>query len=1027
MLHILYVDDESGLLEIGKLFLEQDGEFSVDTELSAQKALASPRIRSYDAIIADYQMPGMDGIAFLKAVREEIGEIPFILFTGRGREEVVIEAINNGADFYLQKGGDPKSQFAELAHKLRQAIGRKQAEQSLRESGTFLSDIIEQSPHPIWISDDTGTLLRMNQACRDVLRVTDEEVVGKYNILRDNILEEKGFMPLVRSVFEDGKSVNFFIEYDTSKLSALSYSSTVKLTLAANIFPIRDSRGRVTNAVIEHADITELKRAEDALRQSGEKYRRIIERMQDAYIRVDEDGIIVMVNPSAPRLYGYGSVDEMIGLPATALYLNGGTDRNEALGMLRDAGGFTDFYGDAPRKDGTTFGASINLQYVRDEEGRIRGTEAIVRDITVRKNEQEELNAAYEQITAAEEELREQYEELKKSEHALREVELKYHLLADNVHDVIWTTGTDMQFTYISPSVMALRGMTPEEAMKETFREALTPESYRTLMEHRAKGLEAWKNKGSLPENIVMDLEFRRRDGSTVWTEMAVTPVFDSKRVSVGAVGIIRDISRRRQAEQELRESQEKFRSLVENASDIHFSLTADGVTSYVSPRWTELLGHDTAEIIGKPIRHIHPEDLPRVREFVDQTLKTGEKANGIEYRILHKDGTWQWHTQSISPQRDAAGRIVGVQGICHDITRRKKIEMELRKSRQLLAEAMDIANMAGWEFDAGTGLFTFDDRFYALYKTTTEREGGSQMSAETYVREFVYPDDREIVTGAVKTVLQVTGDPRSMMLVEHRIVRRDGAIRYIVAHVGVIRDESGRPVKIFGANQDITDRKNVEKALSRANRQLSLLSSITRHDIVNKTAVILGFLHIAAMKFPDPELAEILAKIEASTRVIESEIDFTRTYQDLGAKEPLWIELDAALPRQQIPEAIALHTDVQGISVFADPMLEKVFVNLLDNSIRHGEHVTEIHVSAHRKEQDLVVVWEDDGIGIPAGEKERIFERGFGKHTGLGMFLAREILLLTEIAIRETGGPGRGARFEILVPKGVFRFLREP
>ncbi len=110
---ILYVDDEPSLLEITKLFLEETNDLSVDVDISAQHALNSIGKQSYDAIISDYQMPEMDGIAFLKSVRSRYGDIPFILFTGRGREEIVIEAINNGADFYLQKGGDPTAQFAE--------------------------------------------------------------------------------------------------------------------------------------------------------------------------------------------------------------------------------------------------------------------------------------------------------------------------------------------------------------------------------------------------------------------------------------------------------------------------------------------------------------------------------------------------------------------------------------------------------------------------------------------------------------------------------------------------------------------------------------------------------------------------------------------------------------------------------------------------------------------------------------------------------------------------------------------------
>ena len=128
MIHVLYVDDEPDLLNISKLFLEATGEFSLDTAISAQDGLDTLQNREYDAIVSDFQMTEMDGIEFLKEVRSRFGSIPFILFTGRGREEVVIDAINNGADFYLQKGGDPKAQFAELAHKIRQAVARRTAE-----------------------------------------------------------------------------------------------------------------------------------------------------------------------------------------------------------------------------------------------------------------------------------------------------------------------------------------------------------------------------------------------------------------------------------------------------------------------------------------------------------------------------------------------------------------------------------------------------------------------------------------------------------------------------------------------------------------------------------------------------------------------------------------------------------------------------------------------------------------------------------------------------------------------------------
>src|SRR5208283_2630740 len=146
MYNVLYVDDEPGLLEIGKLFLEQSGQFTVDVTTSALDALALLNTKTYDAIISDYQMPDMDGIKFLKTLKSSGNNLPFILFTGRGREEVVIEAINSGADFYLQKGGDPTAQFAELVHKIRQAVSRRHAERSLVESEKRLSDIINFLP-----------------------------------------------------------------------------------------------------------------------------------------------------------------------------------------------------------------------------------------------------------------------------------------------------------------------------------------------------------------------------------------------------------------------------------------------------------------------------------------------------------------------------------------------------------------------------------------------------------------------------------------------------------------------------------------------------------------------------------------------------------------------------------------------------------------------------------------------------------------------------------------------------------------
>ncbi len=175
MLSVLYVDDEEMLLDIGKLFLERSGDCSVDIAISARKGIEQMGNKTYDAIVSDYQMPGMDGIEFLKNIRAT-STIPFILFTGKGREEVVIEAINSGADFYLQKGGDPKSQFVELKHKIVQAVNRRRTEDELRKSETRYRQLVDLLPQTVFEIDQTLTITSINPVALKSFGYTREDL-----------------------------------------------------------------------------------------------------------------------------------------------------------------------------------------------------------------------------------------------------------------------------------------------------------------------------------------------------------------------------------------------------------------------------------------------------------------------------------------------------------------------------------------------------------------------------------------------------------------------------------------------------------------------------------------------------------------------------------------------------------------------------------------------------------------------------------------------------------------------------------
>ena len=224
---------------------------------------------------------------------------------------------------------------------------------------------------------------------------------------------------------------------------------------------------------------------------------------------------------------------------------------------------------------------------------------------------------------------------------------------------------------------------------------------------------------------------------------------------------------------------------------------------------------------------------------------------------------------------------------------------------------------------------------------------------------------------------------------------------------------------------RDVTARKQTEAALIAANRKMHLLSGITRHDILNQLTVLQGNLEFMRERITDSVLLKYMDRQEKAIGFINRQIAFTQDYQDLGVQAPDYQELRTCLARAAADlnsRNLTLLTEVGEVEIYTDPMLEKAFYNLFENSVRYAGPAPTVWVRCRRQEGSLIIVIEDNGPGIPAEEKEKIFMRGFGKNTGLGLFLVREILSTTGLAIRETGEPGKGARFEMLVPKGGWR-----
>ena len=219
--------------------------------------------------------------------------------------------------------------------------------------------------------------------------------------------------------------------------------------------------------------------------------------------------------------------------------------------------------------------------------------------------------------------------------------------------------------------------------------------------------------------------------------------------------------------------------------------------------------------------------------------------------------------------------------------------------------------------------------------------------------------------------------------------------------------------------------RTRVETTINLANRKLNLLNSIIRHDVVNTLTALIGYEEMTEEIATEPEVRKNLAVISAQTQKISRQIIFTRDYQNLGMRMPEWQNVEEVV-RKAASEldlaSVNFSTDFFNLRIYADPLLERVFFTLLQNSLEHGETVTCIRGYYRVSDSDLTIVFEDNGAGIPEKEKIAIFNRKYYKSTGLGLFLTQEILTMTRLSIHETGIPGEGARFEISVPKGAYR-----
>ncbi|HWQ66795.1 MAG TPA: PAS domain S-box protein [Methanospirillum sp.] len=509
----------------------------------------------------------------------------------------------------------------------------------------------------------------------------------------------------------------------------------------------------------------------------------------------------------------------------------------------------------------------------------------------------------------------------------------------------------------------------------------------------------------------------RKKSGEIRDVEVFNAPVLiDGKR---HLHSIIQDVTDRKRIEKALLESENKYRELIQNASSIIVKFDKDANVLFFNEYAQEFFGYTEDEILGKNIIGTIVEKVDSsgrdLEQMIQDLIGHPDQFTHNENENITKDGRRVWVSWRNKPIYQD-GTFTGLFSVGTDITQRKKAEEALLEREQFLANVFTSIQ---------DGISILDNNLRIVrVNATMEQWYAHQGSLPGRFCYEVYhgsatrcnpcPSHRTLTTGLTASEIlpkrgpdnSITGwlEVYSYPLVEMKSGEMAGVIEYV---------------------RDISDRRIAEDALKQANLKLNLLSSITRHDVLNLITALRGYQDFSEDLIQSGKLREYFNKQIQVTEAIQSQIEFTKDYQDLGIRSPIWQDVARCIyqvQRKLILEGITVLVEIPDIIVLADPLFEKVFYTLMENSQRHGERVTSIRWSLLRTAESFRIIYEDDGNGVLDVDKERIFVRGIGKHTGLGLFLAREILAITRMEIKENGQYGKGVRFEILVPPGAYR-----
>lgn len=591
-------------------------------------------------------------------------------------------------------------------------------------------------------------------------------------------------------------------------------------------------------------ELEKRKHAEDEFRKSEEKYRAIVETTHEGIVIFNDDNNISYANKQMAEILGY-KVEEIVGSHVSNFIWD--EDRLMVQNELkpRSKGVVCNLELPLRKKDGSSIWTLVSGNTLFNSKDNFIGILCMIKDISKRKGYEDELKRANDnleekvrertkKIQIANETLMQEIKEREKVEKKSNDMLEFLQTLIDTIPSSIFYKDIEGRYLGCNKAYEDFLGLKREYILGKSVYDVFSRDLADKYYEMDSALFQS-------PEKQVYEWQMISADGSIHNVIFNKAIYFNADNTPAGLVGVMVDVTDLKKAEEEKKMEHQKLIDIIEFLPDATFVIDHDNNVIAWNRAIEKMTGVPKEEMLGKGdyaysvpfyglkrpilIDLILSQDN-EVESLYDHVEREGDTlyADVFVPDKFENGGKFLWG--KASPFYDEKGNFVGAIESIRDITKRKKMEEQLKESEAQRKIAMNMAKLVHWEYDVSSDLFTFDDQFYKLYSTTAKDEGGTQMSSREYARRFIPPEESFMMAEELVKALE-TDDPNFSRQVEHSIIRADGERRFIIVRYGVIKDDKGRTIKTYGANQDITERKNAEEELNKNLKRLDILNKV--------------------------------------------------------------------------------------------------------------------------------------------------------------------------------------------------------